>query len=511
MSLSRQAGTAAPDSARAGRTLLGGLLLVMFWMHFSSGPNDFILDDWTNLKDYGEKPWSDLARKALGHPSRPLSLFLVMASFRLFGDAPVAFYALAVACHGLILWLVLRLARALGLTLLQGAFAALAFTCLPMLSEMIRWPTMIAGAAACALPAYVAAMAGFVGYARAGGRHRLAWAGAAYAVGIFSYESGIFLPAACLALVPRSGWRRVLETGATCAGLLAVYASWRLTNAFGLGDFQLADQFKSDPRLSTVFWNARESARLVLESVLLPAARWRPETGGALLAGFCLLWGGLTWVRRKSTAATTTPPAAPLDWEPVRFGLLWGAAGLVPALVGYTAGRILFLPAIGAALALAPFLARSLRRPLSLSLLGTSLLALFFINGDAQRDWIRSGRIQREMRQTLVKENAAWQSAGVKAVVVRTQAKDQPAPPGWPYWLGQAGFLRGFALENLAFGVENPLPVYLDVECDLRLEDDTYRWHERFRPEQHRVAATNQVRVIWQLPPGTSLAPKSKE
>ena len=498
--------------ARAGRTLLVGILLLMFWMHFSAGSNDFILDDWTNLKDYGEKSWPDLARKAVGHPSRPVSLFFVMAGFRLLGDTPAAFHVLSVACHALILWLVLRVARALGMTLLQAAFAALAFTCMPMLSEMIRWPTMVAGAATCALPAYLAAMVGFVGYAREGGRGRLAWAGAAYAVGIFSYESGIFLPAACLALVPRSGWRRVLETGATCAGLLALYAAWRLSNAFGLGDFQLADQFKSDLHLSTVAWNARESARLVLESILLPAARWRPETGGALLTGFCLLWGGLTWARRKSAVAATPAPAAPIDWEPVRFGLLWAAAGLLPALIGYTAGRILFLPAIGAALALAPILARSLRRPLPLALLGTSLLALFFINGDAQRDWILSGRIQRELRQTLVKENAAWQKAGIQAVLVRTQAGDQSAPPpGWPYWLGQAGFLRGFALENLAFGVDKPLPVHLDVECDLRLEGDTYRWHDRFRPEQRREAGTNHVHVIWQLPPGSDPAPRSKE
>jgi hypothetical protein len=498
-------GSSEPSAWR----MLGRLALALFLLHFSLGPNDFVLDDWTNLKDYGARPWGEILAKATTHPTRPVSLFCVMAGFRIFGDLPTAFFLLSFALQMGFIALCLGLATELGLSRASAFGVGLCFLAWPVLSENIRWPTMVVGASACALPAYLAALWGFVRHIRTGSRVSLLVGGAAYLLAVFSYESGIFLPVAALALWTRENRRRVLRAGLVCATVLGAYATWRLTNAFGRGTaFLLAGHFQPDWQWRTLLWNAAESLRLLLAafreplnpppSLLLPAA--------GLAAGF-----GWYWRRhRRPPDEEEIPPRL------TAFALLWFLAGLAPILVSYAAGRLLYLPLVGLSLGLAPWFNRAARRPGGAAVLAAASAVMVWIHLVAQRDWRISGQVQRALRQELIAGNSAWRAEGRAVILVRTGPESAPSaftrPPGYPYRLGQAGFLRGFALENLAFGIADPLPVVLDVECGLRKEltpaaagGARYHWHRRFDPSQtHHAPAAEAVEL--DIPPRLSAA-----
>jgi hypothetical protein len=472
---------------------------VLWIAHFSSGPNDFILDDWTNLIHHADRDWSSITRNTFTHPTRPVSLFFVLGSFHLFGDNPGAFFLLSAAANAFTLTLLLRLGRVLGSSHRALLTAGLLFATWPTLAECTRWPTLIAGASACALPAYVGAMLHFVAYQRLGGRWRLATGAALHLVGAFCYEPGIFLPAACLLLVPVAGWRRTLAIGGTCGVVLVPYAVWRLTNALGMGTFMLAEQFKPDLSPAALLWNARENLSWWIgprmwEHLHLPSLVDSPTHVAVLLAGWLLVA-----VRGRRCVAnaplvpepgTLSPPARAAFW------LAWFALASVPSLLSYAGGRLMFLPAMAAA-----FLLSALPEvmPGRAPTAAMRCLAVLFLTANlaSHRDWITSGSVVRELRDRFRAEMPGWAPAGKTAVLVVTDGV-QPAKgdaPGRAYDLGTAGFLRGFFLDNLYNG-PGALPVYLDVECGLRRTEDGYAWHRRFRPTETLSASTKQVVVI---------------
>lgn len=492
------AGGNAGDAPSFARVCL--ICVAVFWLaHFASGTNDFILDDWTNLKDYAARPWPAIEEKALTHPTRPISLFFVMGGFRLFGDNPGAFLVLSAAANALNLILLLQLGRALGCANRSLLWAGLLFATWPTLAECTRWPTLIAGASACAMPAYLGAMLNFVRYQRQGGRGRLAAGAALYLAGAFCYEVGLFLPAACLLLVRTAGWRRTLTIGATCALLLVPYAIWRLTNALGMGTFLLGEQFKPDFSPAALLWNARENLSWwigprMLEHLHLSSLEGSPVRQAVILAGL-----GLATARLLRAASNTRPapePGAPAPLERAGFWLAWFALATAPSLPAYAAGRLMFLPAMAAAFLLAALTEGRRGRGFAAALAG--LAAVFLAaNLASHRDWITSGSVVRELRDRFRAEMPGWSAAGKTAVLVVTDGV-QPAKgdaPGRAYELGTAGFLRGFFLENLWNG-PGTLPVHLDVECGLRRTADGYAWHRRFRPTETLSATDAQAVVI---------------
>ena len=224
-------------SCRLGKWVVLGVLLLQFWSRCLPSPWAVLVgDDWANLaRSSFYASHLDAALTGLQDPNRPLSMLAVNVGYRLFGDRAICWTLLSLVGNSILLLATMKMA----LELTGRRFVAVAtgavFALLPNLTETYHWSTQVLNEVSCGLVPYALSGWLWVAYVRRGGGWRLALSALAFGVALFSYEAGIFLPAAYLVLLP---WRkapiksilRIAPIGV--AGLL--YLAWRSTNAFGM-------------------------------------------------------------------------------------------------------------------------------------------------------------------------------------------------------------------------------------------------------------------------------------
>ena len=466
--------------------------------HFAAKPGmDYVLDDWSNLKDaFGVPRWI--------HPTRQVSLLCNIWGFRLFGAHPEAFCLLSMVVHSACLLLLMltawRLTRSLAGTLVAGLVLASA----PTLYENIQWPTMIVGAAVCALLPYLGCLYCWVRHVQERRTGFLVASALLFALAISSYETGLFLPLAFPWLARgfvRRDWVRVVKVFGLCC-LPPVL--WRATSAFGLADFGLASQFfpASDP--AVLFWNARQGV-----SWLVGPEAWR-------------VWGrgfeGLELVEPVLVAVSGLALAAGLfiasvlavrhynSWmipaglgRVLAFGLTATVAGLLPMVPAYSCSRLMYMPVVGLALAAAAVAARFNPRytlPFFAMMAALGMAA----NQGTSAQWSEAGVFGRAMRDQLNEPSvrAEWERSEVIFFDTRGLPRNRPEDPVPA--CGNVELLRGFVTGTIlpptrTDGTPAPVTV-LDFECDARIEGELFKWHDRYRPDMRHELPLQRVFVV---------------
>ena len=488
------------------------IVLAQLWGHAASHrPGGLILDDWSNY--HAAKAFSSpsaLLVQTLSHGTRPVSMTTTWLAFRFLGDHIQAYFALSVVAQMVLLLLVVAIARQLGASLAATFLAGLFIAVLPTVSELYFWPTMILSSTAFAMPLYLGSAATWLAYART---RRPAWlvlSLAGYALGVFSYEIGLFLPLAYVCTPCRDSFRKQAVRSLAFVPVLLLYAIWRLTDAFGHGHTYLPPHMRGGISLLELFWNAKEFVRWWIghymgTSILngwrgfisLPAA-----TQGILLAGNLVIAGLAGWVllalsqvdeprnNRRSLAA---------------WGTLWLIGSFLPLVISYSTSRLLYLPGCGVAWLLASLYLPRFRKALAAPLMLATALLLTANQGTA-RQWQESGRRQQRLYDYVCASRARWQDKEI--VLFDTHSLSASGPTGKlvprsqfhaPFYYGNAGYLRGFApsamLDLAGRHGSRPLSV-LDAEHWAMVRDEELIWHGRYDLAITNVTPLNQVYII---------------
>jgi tetratricopeptide (TPR) repeat protein len=295
---------------------------------------------------------------------RPVTTLSYLLNYSVLGDAarPAGYHWVNFALHAINTTLV----YSLGILILGQSSLAFALAALwglhPVLTESV---TNIVGRAD--LLATLGVLAGLLCYARAvsiAGRHRWAWLGAlvlAQAIGLFSKESAIVLPAIMLLydLVwsERSTWRARAPAYAALA--LPIAAFFYLRGGF---DAHMLIEFTENPLVNAGFWTARITAVKVIGKFLwlffwpaklsadysynaVPLFDWRAswECAKALIPlAICL--GALLLALRWRRAGKPF-----LFFLSFFFLALLPTSNLVIAIGSIMAERFLYLPSVGLA------------------------------------------------------------------------------------------------------------------------------------------------------------------
>lgn len=505
---------------RLGWGLVLFILLLQFASRYLPSPGAvWVADDWANAaRSSFYASHADAAWRGLQDPNRPLSMAAVEVGYRVFGERAWAWTLVSLAANSLLLLAILKMA--LELTGRRGvAFAAGAiFALLPNLTETYHWSTQVLNEVACGLVPYALSGWLWVAYLRRGGGWRLALSALAYGTGLFSYEAGILLPAAYLALLP---WKkaplksmlRIAPIG--LAGLL--YLAWRSTNAFGLNHamqypphmqvgpslyggivntWQLVQWWIGDHMVGSML-NGFEafSAIPLWPRRLLFAANF----GVVALVGWCL--------RRLTTADRKADRDPPFGGRQVAlFGLVWTGAAMAISLISYTAPRLNVLPAIGISLLAALVLERWPFRIWAPLLFVPAVLALVANQGTAE-NYRQAGRMCRGLYAALQASQDQWQDKEI--LLVDTRSLRQRQTPGLvPYnedqrrWAqyGNAVMIRGFVpygmVQRITGQPQPDIQVLLDVEHGARIEEDQLLWHNRYHPSRPHANSMADVFVI---------------
>ena len=466
--------------------------------HFAAKPGmDYVLDDWSNLLDATAHPrWL--------HPTRPVSILFNVWGFRLFGDRPEAFCLLSMVVHASCMLLLMlsawRLTRSLAGTLVAGLVLASA----PTLYENIQWPTMIVGAAVCALLPYLGSLYCWVRHVQERRKGFLVASAALYAFALGAYETGVFLPLAYAFLArgfTRRDWgRTAVVFGVCCLPVLL----WRATAGFGRADFGLAPQFSpaTDPAL--LLWNARQGvswlagpealrvwsrgfAGLELVDPLLVGVSGLALAAGLFIASVMAVRQFNNWMIPSGLGRALV------------FGLVVTAAGLLPMVPSYVCSRLLYIPAAGMALAAAAVAARFHPRhvlPLFALLSALGLAA----NQGTSAQWSEAGVFGRAMRDQLNDPAviAGWQRCDIVFFDTRGLPRNRPEDPVPA--AGNVELLRGFVASTIlpprrVDGTPAPV-VVVDFECGGRIEGNHLIWHERYRPDLRRETPLERVFVV---------------
>lgn len=531
------AGTSTPSSSPDARpetlgwTWTVGLLLLQFVSRYLPSPwAVFVADDWTNwLRSSSYASYADALRFAAKDPNRPLSMMAVEAGFRLLNDNAFAWTSLSILANSALLmffvWMVLELTGRRVAAVAAGSLLAL----FPILTETFHWSTQVLNEVACALVFY--AMSGWLWakHVRTGARRHVALSAIGYGIGLFSYEAGIFLPAAYVCLLP---WQRQ-PAKALCrmlpfAFMGALYLSWRLADAWGLNaGVVYPPHMQAGLSLWTISWNARQIAHWwlgdhmagsVLEGLkslgtLHPWLRRGLALGNAVL----LLGWGIALLRSQEGRASRDTAMLQGTGRVLGFALVWTMAALVVSLVSYTAPRLNVLPAMGIGLFLAVLLARTPVRSWGPWLFVPALLAMLANQGTSE-SYRQAGVLTRRLHAHLEATAATWMSKDV--LLIDTTGLRHRLTPGllapitedestWVYY-GNAILMRGFVPKGMVGLVAGGRPVTTkvihDVEYGARRVDDRLQYHDRFRPAHAHTTPMDQVfRVdLWQIGSGQS-------
>lgn len=488
------------------------VVMAQLWGHAASHrPHGLILDDWSNFHSaqaYGTP--AKLLTTTLTHATRPVGLSLAMLAFQGLEERVQAYFAISIVAQLVLLLLVMTIARQAGASLAATFLAGLFIAVLPTVSELYFWPTMILGATASTLPFYLGSAAAWLAYARTRKPVWLALSLAGYALGVFSYEIGIFLPLAYVcASGPESRRKRVAKI-LVLAPVLLLYAAWRLTDAFGYGHTYLPPHMRGGISFPELFWNAKEFVRWWIGRHMGTSILngWQgftalpPGTQGVLLAGNLAIAGLAGWMLRALSPDTETSRGD--RGRLAAWGGLWLIGSFLPLAISYSTSRLLYLPGCGVAWLLAALYLPRFRKALAVPLMLATALLLTANQGTA-RQWQESGRRQQRLYEQVRATRAEWQDKEI--VLFDTHSLSATGPTGKhvprsqfraPFYYGNAGFLRGFApsaMLDLA-GRHGPKPrSILDAEHWALIRDGQLIWHGRYD-----LTTTNQTpmsQVFW--------------
>jgi tetratricopeptide (TPR) repeat protein len=378
---------------------------------------------------WGEEYWYNIGTTSLYRPLTTLSFLFNYAA--LGGDRDVAAYHwLNFGLHGINVLLVYLLAFAVAGEIPVAAAIAGIWGLHPAAVEAV---TNIAGradllAAFGVLLGLLCHLRGAEAPTRSG---RLLWLAAlalAAAIGIFSKESAIVLPAAMLAYdlafrlrrdMPRQPWRRLLPGYLAAAGPLLVYL---IVRAHVLSRTLAVTAFLDNPLVGAGFWTSRLTAIAILGKYLwllawptrlsadysyheIPLFAWRLGSWSFWAAVLSLAaWGTILWIAVRSYRRRPD----------VFFFIAWFAIAMAPTsnlvirIGSIMAERFLYLPSVGFAgcLAIAAYGAFGRWNRAALAFAGMVCL-LFGIRVYARnRDW--------QDEKTLWTHDAAVSSASYK-------------------------------------------------------------------------------------------------
>lgn len=509
--------TADVQSRLGGAVVLAVLLLQFVSRYLPAPAAVFVGDDWSNYaRSSFYASHAEAARTGLQDPHRPLSMAAVELAYRLFGPRPLYWTVLSLVANSLMLWFVMRMGLELTGSRRVAALQGVVFALLPNLTETWHWSTQIVNEVTCALLFYALSGWLFAAHARRGGGARLAGAALAYGIGLFSYEQGLFLPAAFAILLP---WRREpVRSAARLAPfgvVFILYMAWRMTDAFGLNaSWHYPPHMQAGDSASYVLWNLKQVIHWWAGDNLAGAVRagadcfaeLAPWTRRALLLlDLAVVLAGGAWLARR--AASGAEPAPRAAGRPLAFALAWAGAALAVCVLSYTGGRLNVLPAMGLSLALALGLSRLAAERWRVAWAGLALLALAANQGTAE-SFRQSGLFQQRLFQHLRDTRSAWEDKEV--LLLDTRALRQRLTPGLLAPVGtdpatwaeyrNALLVRGFAprgMVQLILGRRDPaLHVVLDVECGARVEGDSLHWHERYLPERPRTTPWPRVHAV---------------
>ncbi len=492
------------------------VLVVMLCARFLPHPSAVLVaDDWPNLARAEAYPDArTAARVGLTDPNRPLSMAALDAVFHTFGADARPFTRISIAANALLVLLVMGLARAATGSVRASVVAGLFFAVCPNLVETTHWSTQIVNELACALVGYLASAWCFARFAESPRAGWLIGSVVAYAVALFSYEAGLFLPAAYLLLLPppRVSMRAVLRL-APFGAVAALYAAWRVTNAFGMNtSWFYPAHMQAGVSAYALVWNAWQIAHWWAGEHLIEA----------LLAG----WSGFMqlspWTRRilllfnaLLTVAAAVAVARMREPEsretPRRLGLgfasVWFAAACAPLLISYTAPRLNVLPAAGIAIALGALAARA-RTGAWIALAAVPFfISLGALQGTTEQ-YRQAGEFNRRVYAHLEQTRGAWRDK--IAIVFDTsgirerQARRLIGPAGdhertWAQY-GNALLFRGFVPRGMLERIAGERPVRIDVVHDVengaRQSNGFWTWHARFDPSRSFVAPETAIYYV---------------
>lgn len=492
------------------------VLFVMVVARFLPHPSAVLVaDDWPNLARAEAYPDAATAfRTGLTDPNRPLSMAVLDAAFRRFGADSRPFTAISLIANAALLLLVMALARAATGSARAGVVAGLFFGVCPNLVETTHWSTQVVNELSCALVGYVASAWSFARFSKSG---RFGWLLAStlsYAVALFSYEAGLFLPAAYFLLLPppRISIRSVLRLAPF--GVVAVaYAAWRVTNAFGMNtSWFYPAHMQAGISAYALVWNAWNlvhwwAGEHLIEALLsgwsgfLQLAPWTRRSLLLLNAGITFaLWLAL---RRSDKSESAAQPSVVGIW----FALAWFAAACAPLLISYTAPRLNVLPAVGVSILLGALASRARTTTWIAFAAVPFFISLGALQGTTEQ-YRQAGEINQCVYAHLENTRADWDHK--IAIVFDTsgirerQARRLIGPAGdhertWAQY-GNALLFRGFVPRGMLqriTGERTPrIEVVHDVENGAAFDGNTWRWHARFDPSRSYVAPADAVHYV---------------
>lgn len=512
----------APTSPiRLGYGLILFAFVLLFWSRYMPSPwTVLVADDWANLArslfydSHGQAFFTGLQ-----DPNRPLSMAAVGIIFRLFGQNACYWTALSLLANALLVLFLMKMTLELtgrrSIAFLQVAF----FILLPTLTETYHWSTQVLNEISCALVFYALSGWMWVAYVRRDGAWRLALSALAYAVGLFSYESGILLPAALLVLLP---WRRApmrsLLRLAPFGVVCLFYVAWRITDAFGMNEsWHYPPHMEAGLTLWSTSWNIRELLHWWIGDHLFGAmlsgfqsfSTLPPWTRRLLVVGnvIAVVWVGRAISRAARSDEARGSPAPFSVSQALLFGVAWTGAAMAISVVSYTAPRLNVLPAMGIGLLLALSLARWPMRYWGAALLVPAVLALTSNQGTAE-SYRQVGELNSRLYAHLEQTVDDWRDKEV--VLIDTRSLRNRLTPGllrpvgvhpgtWAEYnnaLLLRGFVPGGMVRLILDEPRHGIRVLHDVEYGARVEGNILHWHARYAPARPHTTPMSGVYVV---------------
>ena len=515
--VTEEEGVPVADRAIPSRWLWWGLIafLVFFqwWSRYAGAPVvDFVIDDWRLWKiALSCESFSDALMQGLNWPDRPLGTSFMIGTYYLLGDY-IPGYVLLESLYTAIfllaaLWAVYSLTEDRVATWLFGLVLSL----LPNLTESFQWHTMSVSYGL-GFAAYAVALAGWSEYLKNRGAGWMVLSALSFAFALGTYEVGIFLPAVFLILGRREQWRKMAVGGIVFGAIALFYLAWKFTDGFGTLETRLFPYRGFTPDWPGYIWNAKETVRWwigarMLECIangldgfltLAPAAMRRLAFANLLVVGAALV------ATVKLGKAQEPGGGCPYGKAKLMFfSLAWLAATNVLTVLSWAAGRMNYLPAVGAGLAIA-CLVRPIMRLRASGSVALVMLVCLMANQGTSIQWKESGIFHRAMYEHLQRTSAEWRNAGIvffdthglRNRVTRGLLADPIG--GGPLWgsHGNAVFIRGAFMRAMmdmvapGHAVES---ILVDVEHGAQISGSELQWHGWYDPSTRYSAPLSGV------------------
>jgi len=492
------------------------ILLIQVVSRFAVAPViGFVNDDWSHYERATHfSSACKIVKSAIYEPSRPLQSIMLHLFYRVMGRNYVWYGISSIFLYSLFLYCAIFFVYQLTGDSVRAYLFGLFFSVLPNLTESFHWVALIS---VCYLQfAWLLSAWCWLLFVRKNKTYWLVFSVCFYAVGIFSYESGILLPLAFSTLVIlRFSFRKILLLMAPYFIVLALYFLWRYSAHLwgGIGVLYA-------PR--TVVISAYSVMRQCLEILnwwvgpKMIDCVWKGLMGFSGMPGFIegvligvnvlLLFVVLLFMKKANRVHAVNHPAFKNGWKfrVFFFGITWCAVTYLPCLVSWTAGRLNFLPSIGLLIAVVAVLDG---RRVQIGLCGILLFMGMIVNQGTARQWRESAQCQEQLFQSLADRRAEWEDKDlivINTFILRNRLNNglkdklRMHPDEWAYY-GNASLFRGFvpkSMLDLIAGRNNHAPVLMDVECGVEQGSDVITWHDRYAPGSARKSMPNEKVMI---------------